>query len=259
MGVVVVVVIVGMGTRHVVGRKPGYLTAGVDGMRVIGMVPDGARVGWGRQRLALDLLRGLGQHGDIHAVARGWTGEATRIVAYCRWWRRRRGDGIGSVRVRRRDVGRGHGRGGGGSDGLGGGRRRHHVGLHSVDHAVMMVLLLFGASPRVGVVVYPRVTSQFVGTGELFTAPRKLASVGFLSGVCADVACLMLEAVEGLVAERTLVGAREFVGGLRGLASGDGPVWPDDGDGCHIPFTLLLLLLLQSALLLSAGRGVRIE
>lgn len=52
-------------------------------------------------------------------------------------------------------------------------------------------------------------TGEFVGSAEALCASGELASVGFLASVGADVSSLMLEAVEGLVAERTLVRSRE--------------------------------------------------
>ena len=42
--------------------------------------------------------------------------------------------------------------------------------------------------------------SQLVRPAEALRAARELACVRFLAGVGADVSCLMLEAVEGLVA-----------------------------------------------------------
>lgn len=77
-----------------------------------------------------------------------------------------------------------------------------------------MLLLALVASPRVGVAVYPRVPGQLIRAGELLAAARELAGVRLLAGVGADVSGLVLQTVEGLVAERALVGARELVGRL---------------------------------------------
>lgn len=82
--------------------------------------------------------------------------------------------------------------------------------------------MLLVAPTRVGVVVYSRVTSEFVGSAEALGASGELAGVGLLASVGTDVSGLMLEAVEGLVAERTLVRARKIrtvvlVLGLHGM------------------------------------------
>lgn len=96
---------------------------------------------------------------------------------------------------------------------------------------VLLVLLLaLVASPRIGVAVYPRVPGQLVRAGELLAAARELAGVRLLAGVGADVSGLVLQTVEGLVAERALVRARELVGRLGGLRSWDGPIGLDDGN-----------------------------
>lgn len=77
-----------------------------------------------------------------------------------------------------------------------------------------MLLLALVASPRVRVAVYPRVPGQLVRAGELLAAARELAGMWLLAGVGANVSGLVLQTVEGLVAERALVGARELVGRL---------------------------------------------
>jgi len=69
-------------------------------------------------------------------------------------------------------------------------------------------MLLVTAS-RVGVVVDARVTGQLVRAAEALCAAWELAGVRLLAGVSADVTSLVLEAVEGLVAQRTLVRARQ--------------------------------------------------
>ena len=82
-------------------------------------------------------------------------------------------------------------------------------------------MLLVTAS-RVGVVVDARVTGQLVGTAEALCAARELAGVRLLASVSADVTGLVLEAVESLVAQRTLVRARQVRAHVllrRGLSS----------------------------------------
>ena len=59
--------------------------------------------------------------------------------------------------------------------------------------------------------MYSRVASQLIGSAETFAAARELACVRLLSGVCSNVSCLMFESVEGSVAQRALVGAREVL------------------------------------------------
>ena len=82
--------------------------------------------------------------------------------------------------------------------------------------------MLLVATARVGVVVNARVTSQLIGTTEALCAARELAGVGLLASVSADVTSLVLEAVEGLVAQRTLVRTRQVRAHIllrRGLSS----------------------------------------
>lgn len=67
-------------------------------------------------------------------------------------------------------------------------------------------------------------TSEFVRAGEFLAAPRVLASMRLLASVSADVSRLVLEAVEGLVAQGALVGTRQLVGVLCGLA-GERTLW----------------------------------
>jgi len=62
----------------------------------------------------------------------------------------------------------------------------------------------------VGVGVDASVSSQLVRATEAFRAPGKRAGMGLLAGVCADVPGLMLETMEGLIAERTFVGPWHF-------------------------------------------------
>lgn len=71
-------------------------------------------------------------------------------------------------------------------------------------------MLLVSAS-RVGVVVYPRVPGELVGPAEALRASGEGAGVRLLARVGANMASLVLEAVEGLLAQRALVRAREVV------------------------------------------------
>ena len=103
------------------------------------------------------------------------------------------------------------------------GRRGHHV-VHLLHDLVLSLVhdsglscgggcggcssgggMLLVTASRVGVVVDAGVTGQLVGTAEALGAARELAGVGLLASVSADVTSLVLEAVEGLVAQRTLV------------------------------------------------------
>ena len=104
----------------------------------------------------------------------------------------------------------------------------HAVGIHHVSSSSGggggsggSMLLLLVASSRVGVVVYPRVPGELVGPAESFGASGERACMGLLAGMGADVTGLVLEAVEGLLAQRTLVGAGQVLTGLVvGLRSG---------------------------------------
>jgi hypothetical protein len=80
---------------------------------------------------------------------------------------------------------------------------------------VQALLLSLVASPRVGVVVDARMTSEFVGAGEFLGAARELASMRLLASVCANVPGLVLKAVEGLLTEWTLVWSRKLIRVLR--------------------------------------------
>lgn len=80
---------------------------------------------------------------------------------------------------------------------------------------VMMLLLLMMltlvATTRVGVVVDSRVSGQFIGARKLFAATRELAGVWLLTRVSADMSCLVFEAMECLVTERTFVRAGKLI------------------------------------------------
>lgn len=55
------------------------------------------------------------------------------------------------------------------------------------------------------------VARQLVRSRETLVAVRKIARVRFFTSVCADVACLMLEAKERLVADMTFERTRDLV------------------------------------------------
>lgn len=71
--------------------------------------------------------------------------------------------------------------------------------------------MLLVATPRVRVVVYSRVPGELVGSTEALGASRERAGVRLLARVRADMASLVFKAVEGLLAQRTLVRAWEVV------------------------------------------------
>lgn len=225
--VIVTVVVARVRSRHVVGAQASRVAASVVSAAVVRVVTSGVGVA---EILTLDLVGSLGEHGDVAAAV---VVVRTRVRARVR--RGKRGK-----RVRRRDVGRAEGGGGGGTNRLGRGRRRHQtLGVHVVRQTmvdgvllVMLLLLALVTTARVGVVVDARVTGQLVGARELLGATGELAGVRLLAGVGADVSGLMLEAVEGLVAERALVRARQLGGGggVGGLGGGQRAVGLDDGD-----------------------------
>lgn len=196
----------------------------------------------GQRGFALDLRSCRGEEIDVHGMMKTSWAEITTDIA------RQIGAGIAGVgtrvrvwgrHVRRRESRVGRGRG----HGLRW-RRHHLVHLVEVIHLVHLVHLhlihvvdllergvmlsvvektglgsggggggssgmLLVASARIGVVVYSRVTSEFIGSAEALCASGKLACVGLLARVSANMPGLVLEAVECLVAERTLVGARK--------------------------------------------------
>lgn len=65
--------------------------------------------------------------------------------------------------------------------------------------------MLLVPSPRVGVVVYARMSSKLVRTAEALGASWKLAAMRLFSCMSANVSRLMLETMESLVAQRALV------------------------------------------------------
>ena len=76
---------------------------------------------------------------------------------------------------------------------------------------MLLVMLALVATARVGVVVDSGMASQLIRSRKLLAAPRELASMRLLACVSADVSRLVLEAVESLVTEGTLVRARKLV------------------------------------------------
>lgn len=67
---------------------------------------------------------------------------------------------------------------------------------------------------RVGVVVNPRMTGELVRATEALRAAGELAGMRFLARMRANMSGLVLQAVEGTVAERALVRAREILSRL---------------------------------------------
>ena len=99
-----------------------------------------------------------------------------------------------------------------------------------------------------------RVAGQLVGAREALGAARELAGVRLLAGMGADMPRLMLEAVEGLVAERALVGPgqiRTLVGVRAGGSHGG-----HHGDGSHLGVALVFVIL-DGALGVGVRRGRR--
>jgi len=171
----------------------------------------------------LDLVSSPGEHVDVHVVAVlvamadlttgiGMQGASSR-------------KGVSGVGMRRRHVGRSNSRGGSRVD-FPGPWRRHHatVSLHGSDKTLVMNLLPLVASPGVWVVMNPRVSGKLIGAGELFAAPRELASMGLLSSMGSDMSGLVLKTMEGLIAQRALVGSGQFGCGLHVLSSRQGAV-----------------------------------
>jgi hypothetical protein len=120
---------------------------------------------------------------------------------------------------------------------------------------LLLVLVLTLVAPaRVGVVMYPGVTSQLVWARELLAAAGELAGVRLLSSVRSNMAGLVLQAMEGLVAERTFVWPGQLVRRLRGLSARKRPIGLDDGHGrgSHIGVRLLWFL----DILLSGNCGI---
>lgn len=209
---VVARLIVGVRARHVVRRERWEVASGaVHAMAIVGVVTR-VVVRRSSEGLTLNLSSGLGQHGNV----------TTSVVVNSR-------DGKSKCRVRvgRRNIGRGQSGCGSRADGLGSGRRRHHsIGKHVRREALLLVHLMLllllvlvllsslVASPRVGVVVNAGVAGELIRARKLLAAAGELAGMRLLASVSTDVSSLMLEAVEGLVAERALVRSRQLVGAL---------------------------------------------
>lgn len=112
----------------------------------------------------------------------------------------------------------------------------------------------FVVTTRIGVVVYPRVAGQLIRTGKTLAAARELTGVWLFACVCADVASLVLEAVEGLITERALVRTRHFRCAFRALfVHKQRAVGANEGTGCGLGtahlgiFRLVLKLLMDHA------------
>ena len=73
-----------------------------------------------------------------------------------------------------------------------------------------MSVLTSVASSGVWVAVYPGVPGELVRSAEALGAAGELADVRLLAGVGSDVSRLVLEAMEGLVAQGTFVGTRQI-------------------------------------------------
>ena len=129
----------------------------------------------------------------------------------------------------------------------------HETRLYSGNGSLVgSGMLLAFASPRVWIVVYPGVSSEFVRARKSLCASRESAGVWLLSSVGSNVASLVLQTVEGLVAERALVRPRKILSGLLCLLRGvlekrrheaDGGSG-HRGGGCRGRWWLLLLLVL---------------
>lgn len=85
-----------------------------------------------------------------------------------------------------------------------------HAGLHCCGRGLRRNTMLLVPATRVGVAVDARVARQLVGSAETLGAARELTGVRLLARVGANVSRLMLQTVEGLVAQRALVGSRQI-------------------------------------------------
>ena len=56
---------------------------------------------------------------------------------------------------------------------------------------------------RLGVAVYPRVSSKFIRPRKSFCAARVLAYMRLLSSMCSNMSCLMFETMKSFVAQGT--------------------------------------------------------
>lgn len=209
-------VLMRMRPRHAlgdgVGGERGQATAAVMARAVVVM----ARSVVAQVVVALDLRGSGGQQIDIHArggplaVARVRTQIGAHVVGIV-------GEGVRRRNIRRADLGDRRRA----SDGLAG--RGHDVG--GVGHGSVLTsggggsgsssqVLGLVAAARVGVVVDSRVARELVRTAEALRAAGELASVRLLARVRPNVTSLVLETVEGTVAERTFVGPGEVLADL---------------------------------------------
>src|SRR5690242_9373773 len=69
-------------------------------------------------------------------------------------------------------------------------------------------------APEVNVQEVKWLPGELIGAREPFCAARESASMGLLSSVGANVTGLVLQTVEGLVAQRALVGTRQVLAWL---------------------------------------------
>jgi hypothetical protein len=89
-------------------------------------------------------------------------------------------------------------------------------GLEGMEIFLVGGVVVGGCGEKIGVSVLAgggvglHVARQLVGSREALVAARKVAGVGLLADVGADVSRLMLETEEGLVAEMALVGAGDL-------------------------------------------------
>ena len=89
-------------------------------------------------------------------------------------------------------------------------RRRYGLVLRVTGHGGGLMCSLVAPS-RVGIIVYPRVSSQLIGPAEAFGAAGERAYVWFLPRVGSYVSRLMFEAVKGLFAEGAFVGSGQVL------------------------------------------------
>lgn len=83
-----------------------------------------------------------------------------------------------------------------------------HAALNGSRSRLSSDMMLLIPTTRVRIAVDARMAGQLVGSAKAFCAAREATSVRLLACVCADVSCLMLETMKGLVAQRTFVWSR---------------------------------------------------
>lgn len=84
-----------------------------------------------------------------------------------------------------------------------------HAGLHRRGCCLRCTMLLVSAS-RVGIAVDAGVARQLIGSAESLRTARELARMRFLPSMSANMSRLVLETMESLVAQWTLVGSRQI-------------------------------------------------